>query len=280
MVRKWEVRPYSVGYERIGYVLTYQSFKSLSTIYKSVIMKKQFVLATACLLLLTAALLPSFGNNPPAMQGMKALVKNGHQAMTIEIHISQLDKKRTLISLQDLFGKVWLSEAVWKKEADTKLLNLEGMPDGNYILWINGNAGEHFQLLNLSAGSIQLFDSTGKKELANGTVLLTGGKQVGKTIVRINPEGTQSIQVQLANLKELPSTVTLHSVGAGPVLVQNIKGEQAYAKNFNLKGMASGSYFLTVQTKEATICQFFTLSKDGVSFGPAQHCLNKTGVLN
>jgi hypothetical protein len=211
---------------------------------------------------------------------MKALVKNGQQALTIEVQLARLDKKRTLISLHDLQGKTWASDVVWKKEAYAKLFNLSGVPAGQYILHVKGQAGEFAQLMQVGEKEVQLFETSGKNALETGMVMLTGGRKAAKTIARVSPEGTHSIRVQLANLKELPSTVTLYSVGAGPVLVQNIKGEHAYAKNFNLQGMANGSYFLTVQTKEATICQFFTLSKDGVSFGPAQHCLIKTGVLN
>ncbi len=229
---------------------------------------------------MTTLLAPSFANTPPAMHGMKALVKNGQQSMTIEVQVNHLDKKRTVISLQDMLGKVWASDVVWKEETYAKLFNLSGMPTGQYIIHITGQAGEFAQLLEVGQAAVLLFETSSKFDLEKGMVMLTGGKQAGKTIARISPEGEQSIRVQLANLKELPTSVTLYSVGAGPVLVQNIKGEHAYAKNFNLEGMANGSYFLRVQTKDATICQFFTLSKHGVSFGPAQHCLNKTGVLN
>ncbi|MCB0520583.1 MAG: hypothetical protein H6577_24700 [Lewinellaceae bacterium] len=239
-------------------------------------MKKQFVLAAA--LMLSISLVP-FGNAaipPVAGYGLKASLKNGQEAMTIEMQLSHLNKQRTVVSLQDMEGKEWFSTVIWKKETAGKLLNLSGMPTGDYLLWITGGAGEYLQMLNLGHETVKLFEPASQEDLVEGTVMFTGTKKVGKTIARITPEGNKSIAVQLANLKKEATTVALYSVGAGPLLVQKIKDEQAYARNFNMEGMPYGSYFLSLHTKEATICQFFILSKDGLTFGPVQHCPAKS----
>jgi hypothetical protein len=242
-------------------------------------MKKQIVLAVAMLLTLAAIEAPAANvvQPPGAGKTMNVQVKMGQKPMTLEVQLDRLDKKRTVVFLEDMTGKVWLSEAIWRKESCGKLLNLSGMPQGDYILRVVGAAGEHLQMLALHEKSVSLFEPARPKTVETGMVILTGSRQAARTIVRITREDQQSVGVQMANLKQMPSSVTLYSVGAGPVLVQNIKNKQAYARKFDMKGMAAGSYLLSVKTEDATISQFFVLSNDGtLALGPLQQSAAKT----
>lgn len=118
-------------------------------------MKKQIKLIVAMLLFGAVA---SFANQMPDNESrlIVHIEKAVGNAASLDLRLVNLQKKGTLILLQDVKGNNWYSQYVWRKVGYAKRLNLKGMPDGVYTLTVKHEDATVIQVLRLSKGGLEM----------------------------------------------------------------------------------------------------------------------------
>ncbi len=119
-------------------------------------MKKQIKLIVAMLLLGATT---TFANQMPTSPLSRLLVsieKSADNSSSFDLRLANLEKKGTLILLQDVSGNNWFSQYVSRKAGFAKRLNLKGMPDGTYTLTISQKDATVIQAMRLSGGVLEV----------------------------------------------------------------------------------------------------------------------------
>jgi hypothetical protein len=124
------------------------------TILKSSDMKKQIVLIAASLLFSTATIFAS--QMPTGENRLIVSIEKSEDAASLDLRLANLEKKGTLIQLQDEKGNNWFSQYVWRKNGYAKRFNLKGMPNGMYTLWVQHQDATIIQVLHLSNGVLEV----------------------------------------------------------------------------------------------------------------------------
>ncbi len=118
-------------------------------------MKKQIGLFVAIMLFSAASV---FANQMPIGEAklIVSIEKSTENATSLDLRLANLEKKGTLILLQDVNGNNWYSQYVSRKAGFAKRLNLKGMPDGTYTLSVNHKGATVIQALRLSYGVLEV----------------------------------------------------------------------------------------------------------------------------
>ena len=98
-----------------------------------------------------------FAAAPPGAQLIVRFEK-GVAPNTIQVQVANLQKTRTRIAIQDLSGKVWYSEYVVKEDGYAKNLNLSGMPEGQYVVFVKNARTQCSKTFRYAAGEIVFFE--------------------------------------------------------------------------------------------------------------------------
>lgn len=224
-------------------------------------MKNQINVLVAAVLLITAL----FTAAATAENPMIVRIDKGEAARTLTVQLANLQQQYTALVVQDITGKYWYSESIWNEEGYAKLLNLNGMPNGYYLCYVKNRSGLYTQSFRLDETDLVLFEHPESENSGAAFTFQTGSER--PSIVRIKAGEGSQVRLQLANLQEQPTLVQLNTLGESIAYRQSIRGEQAFAQNINLGGMASGAYFLYVSVGQASLVQFIELSPSGVQLG-------------
>lgn len=224
-------------------------------------MKKQVLLLPTmilmCFTLLNAA-------NPTADHLIVRLEK-GVAANTIQVQAANLQKIRTQVAIQDLTGKIWYSEYIVKEKGYAKNLKLDGMPEGQYVVFVKNNKGQVARAFRYAAGEVTFFANSTPKPGQSSIVF--GSGEAPKYIARIAAAGAQSLRVQLTNLDSRGALIRLCGLGGNLVLEQTITDHSGVAKSLDLTGLAAGIYFLQLQAGGATLVQHLELTSTQIQLG-------------
>ena len=89
-------------------------------------------------------------------------------------------------------------------------------------------------------------------------------------ISNIKTIGSRKVDVQLANLLEQPTSITLKTLGGAQLIELKTDKQLSWAKIFNLEGMSTGSYYLIIQNGNKTVMRFLSLTEKGIRLSGAQ----------
>jgi phenylpyruvate tautomerase PptA (4-oxalocrotonate tautomerase family) len=118
-------------------------------------MKKQISLFVA--ILLFSAAIVSANQMPIGEAKLIVTIEKSIESVTsLDLRLANLEKKGTLILLQDMNGNNWFSQYVSRKAGFAKRLNLKGMPDGTYTLSVSHKDATVIQALRLSNGVLEV----------------------------------------------------------------------------------------------------------------------------
>lgn len=240
-------------------------------------MQKQGNLLVA-MILCAAAL---FARPAAAASPMIARFTPAESAKTIDVQLANLQKQRTHVAIQDMQGKLWFSEYIDREDGYAKKLSLSGMPEGAYVCFVQNKSDRFTQAFRLDAAALVFFEPSDARNSGAGMLVHTGGSR--PCIVRIGTGSDQLIRLQMANVGQQNVLIRLNALGDGLAFEQKITGEQAYAQNLNLQGMAAGDYFLYLKIGEASLIQYVRLSSAGLQLegierldGPGQASMAAT----
>lgn len=221
-------------------------------------MKKEIkVLVMMALAIASLVLATSATKNPEIIR-----ISKGDAVKTIDIRLANLQHRNTSVVVQDMEGKCWYSESIWNEDGYTKRLNLNGLPNGYYLCYVKSRNVSYTQSFRLSESDLVFLEFNGAGNPGTTFAVQTGSKR--PALVRITGEKDKAIRLQLANLQEQKAVIRLNILGEGIACQEVVTGEQAFAKNINLNGMADGAYFLYVNIGGGSVIQFIDLSPAGV----------------
>ncbi|MBL7797247.1 MAG: hypothetical protein JNJ90_12190 [Saprospiraceae bacterium] len=120
-------------------------------------------------------------------------------------------------------------------------------------------------------GRIRMARETNPVATPGGLLLDAGGTR--RVVVRMEMEGTHALRVQLANLQEYQTSVSLLEPDGTIRWEQEVANKQAFAKMFDLKTLSidPGAYTLRVQTGAATLNQELVVTIRSVILGATRH---------
>lgn len=189
-------------------------------------------------------------------------ISKGDAVKTIDIQLANLQHRNTSVVLQDMEGICWYSENIWNEDGYAKRLNLNGMPNGYYLFYVKSRDVSYVQSFQLRESEVVLLESSGAGNPGTAFAVQTGSER--PALVRITSESDNAIRLQLANLQEQTALIRLNILGEGMAYEESVRGEQGFAKNINLNGMAYGAYFLYLKVGGASVIQFMDISPAGV----------------
>lgn len=178
---------------------------------------------------------------------------------SLDLRVANLNKELTQIGIQDLNGNLKFSKFVHKKESFALRLNLKGMAEGAYVVFVSNKSHQHSQAISFQNEDVALFENSEDKE-PEAPFRFTS-KNGGTVIVRISDEDNCSVGVQMANLQKRPASVRLMQIGEQTMFSKHLRKEDAFAQKINLSGMADSDYILSVEMEDATIVQILHLSE-------------------
>ncbi len=198
----------------------------------------------------------------------------------LRIRMANLMRKHTRVSLSDTDGKIWFDEVVWQEQGYGKYLDFTGLPEGDYLLLVQGQTLFFARMVAWSErdGAV-LFRQGPPVPRRGGIAMLTGRPAAvrGSLIARLSPYGTTAIGVRLANLQGEDVRLRLYAAGEQLAYETHVRGLAGYAKALDLQGLVPGHYFLSLETPTITVVQFVHWSGEAVTWGGQQHHRQATG---
>jgi len=228
-------------------------------------MKKQIIF-------LITAIAMVFTLNANSINPVIVSIEKSDDAKALEIRLANLEMKHTQITLLDAEGKSWYFHNVSKDVGYSAKLNLEGMPDNDYVVFIKNKKGQHFQAFSMEGEDITFFQLQNAGSIKNLTASLENYemKETAQLISKVTAEMNRSLGVRIANLKEAPTTLRLFSDGGTKIQTEKVANEHAYAKNWDLQNVADGNYFLYIESGNTTVVQSIKVKGNNVEIGAVQ----------
>lgn len=223
---------------------------------------KNLVSFTSVLLLVLTAGFSAMAASTPAMI---IRITPGEASKSIDVQLANLQRQRTQIAIQDVNGKLWYSEFCEKENGYAKRLNLDGIPEGQYICFVQNRRGRSTQAFRMQTNALSFFEAPAKSNVDDTHRVYTGVAH--PSIVRIKAENANTIQLQLANLQHQNVLIRLNALGEGTAFEQKLQGHAGYAQKIDLTGMLPGAYFLYLKAGDAVLIQHLNLSAEGIQFG-------------
>lgn len=209
----------------------------------------------------------------PASKGEQMIVhvtqENQH---SIKVQLANLEKKRTLVQIIDIQGKIWLSDYARGVNGYSKMLDLDEIPTGQYVLQVKNMHKRYIQVFTKIKGNVFFFEKENTTPRDRPIALFASNNPVpGDVLIsRIKSNSEYTVDIQLANLLGATSTVQLKSIRGSIIYQEIIKGRNGYAKTINLQDVLPGEYYFLIQTSSLTQILFLTISKHGIELKERQ----------
>ena len=174
------------------------------------------------------------------------------------VQLANLKEQRTKLNITDLNGEIWYSEYIWGEKGYAKNLNLEYVPNGTYVVNIQNRTDLYSQAFVKNDGELEFYDKQ----------LITSNPS--HFIGRIKVKNQNSLNIQLANLNKELVLVKLNTLAGSTLLEEKINGQHGYNKDFNLVGMADGTYYFFIKSSQVEQIQFFRIGNEKVVLGEKQ----------
>ena len=224
------------------------------------------------MILLITLIATVFTLNANSINPVIVSVEKAEGEKALEIRLANLEMKHTQIALLDTDGKSWYFHNVSKDVGYSAKLNLEGMPDNDYVVFIKNKKGQHFQAFSMEGEAINFFQLQNAGNIKNLTASLENYemKEATQMITKVTAENNRSLNVRVANLKQNATTMRLFSDSGTKIQTYNVENEHAYAKNWSLENVADGNYFLYIDSKETSLIQSISVKGNKVEVGAVQ----------
>lgn len=221
-------------------------------------MKRQIKYLTVLLLAMAALFAVSFMRE----NAMIVRIEKGFDAKTINVQLANLQNRYTQLAIQDMDGKVWFSEYVWRADGYAKKFNLREVPEGDYMCFVRNTEGVFMKTFRVEPEDLTLFRQVDQGQTSASRLIYTGQKK--PCIARIAAEDETSIGIQLANLQGEDVCLQLNVLGESVAFKQTVSGNLAFAEKLNMDGLVAGDYFLYLKMGEASLVQLIDFSGKGL----------------
>ena len=177
--------------------------------------------------------------------GFTTSITGSENPEAVLIQLSGLDGERTQVHITNAKGFTAYREFIWNENNYGANFLMEGMPHGDYLVRIDNNSGQVLRAFNYDGEGIHLLGAEAP-----------GSDETGKLIARFDPvKKAPELEVRVANLKLRPFSFYLVRLNGAKFYSEELRGEFAYAKRFNLKGLEEGDYYIFVRAGETAVWQ-------------------------
>lgn len=184
----------------------------------------------------------------------------------ISLHLANLKKQFTNISITGMDGRTWYSDYVWNKHGYASNIDLNVMDPGDYILTVANGKEQASKVFFVTSEEVVMANAVTS---APTNTAIFEPTPFSKLIAAFKvEEGRPLVNIQLANLLRQPASVRLATWNGLTVFWEYIDGETGYHKAVSLEGLSEGSYFLYVNSSEAKVFQQLDLVGNTVKLGP------------
>jgi hypothetical protein len=195
-------------------------------------------------------------------------VKPTDHAKTIALYLVNLNKNFTNINIYSLEGENVYFDQVWNKWAYASNLDLSALPPGDYMLNIKNRDRNATVALFITEDRVAYVNND-----HHGFALRRKASFEPTPFSRLmarfytDPDAA-TLNLQLANLREAPTTIKVASVEGATIYYAHFTGEIGYHKRIHLGAVADGTYFVHLNTIDAKVFQMMSLNDGKVRFGP------------
>jgi hypothetical protein len=159
-------------------------------------------------------------------------------------------------------------------------VDLEGMPEGDYLFEIKNKTNRVLRGLSIGMENIAIFDSEAGTTINTpvAKVSLTNHSKDSspKLIAYFTQNGWQRIGIQLANLMQKDAQVQLVSFDSGVMFRKMVTGVHSFAETWNMTAMPRTDFFLYVNTNNESILVFMKLKNSKVEIANIQKLKRQT----
>lgn len=217
--------------------------------------------AFALLVLLAGAFAPPIG--PGNLE--VCLKKVDNESTMVNVVVDNLRDKRTSITIVSVEGETWHRDFVWNEESYAASFDFVAVEPGDYIIYVANDREEVVMPIMVGDEEVDFIN-----EPINRITSATEAKAAsvyGEMIVRFRPAEGKAVNVHAANLNRQLTKVRMSRIDGLPVYREEVNYEGAYAKRFELEGIADGEYFMYIGTPEAVAFKYLKVKGDKVTLG-------------
>ncbi len=219
-----------------------------------------FFLATFLLMTLSISF-PLNAKSIDTTVGLLIKVDPSKEGRAFGLRIANLQKQPTDIKIIDVWGYTLLSLKVRGKDGYCKMINLNNLPIGDYLLQVGHPSGKYNQAFHLEGEAVSFFHPIGKNE---GFVFFTTEKQKAPDLKCHITAENNKLNMQLEGLKEGLARIHLCDMLGKVYFNKKIKTGNALDEQFALDKLRPGEHILVIQMEEKTIIQPFEKTNKGL----------------
>lgn len=186
---------------------------------------------------------------------------------SVNVQLANLMKNSTELAIQSAEGPIWFNKYILREHGYNGTLNLYGMPDGDYVVFVRNREGMSAQTFAVDMAGVEFF-ATAPVEIP--IAQLVSLEAPNKLIYYLTDEGGMKIGVQLANLQQKPAKINIIAMMNGALYKKEVTQANGAAYTFNLEGWPAGDGFVYVRTHEMNLVQFFKLTENDLQLGTLQ----------
>jgi hypothetical protein len=209
-------------------------------------------------------------------KGEKVLVKieKGDLSKTVVVRLVNLERLTTEVTIQSTDGAVFFKEYIRREHGYATKFIMDGMPDGDYVLYIRNRYEMWAQTFSMNFRDITFFDTPTTKAYDGAVASLASfsdEKAKGKVNAYFRKTDDLKFKVLLTNLQQQPTEIKIVSLGIGAIYSSTVKNEYGYGEVMNMVDALSGDYIIYVHAADATVVQFFSISaENNLTLGESQ----------
>ena len=225
-------------------------------------MKKSINFFIAALMLI-ALLNPMNAQADPVEGVQKMIVKlaPSKEGRAFELRMANLEKEFTKVKILDLTGYTLLSEMVTKKDGYSKLINLDNLPIGDYLLHIEHPSGAFNHAFHLGGEMVSFFNTINNN--AGFTQLVSEKKETPDFPGQFAANG-KNLNVQMDGLNGKAVKVHICNLNGKIFLRKKMKGLTTLDENFNTEKLPNGEFLMVVRSGKKTVIQPFEKTNDRI----------------
>ncbi|MEO1259943.1 MAG: hypothetical protein AAFZ15_14210 [Bacteroidota bacterium] len=219
-----------------------------------------FFLAT---LMLIALLNPMAAIADPVEDIHKMIVKvaPSEEGRAFELRMANLEKQLTKVKILDVTGYTLLSEMVTKEDGYSKLIKLDNLPIGDYLLHIEHPNGAFNHAFHLGGEAVSFFNTINNE---SGFTQLVGGKKDAANFPGRFEATGKDLNVQMNGLSGNTVKVHICNLKGKTYLRKKIKGVADLNENFNTEKLPFGEFLMVVRAGNKTVIQPFEKTNDRI----------------
>lgn len=225
-------------------------------------MKNTTNLMIALMLLLALWNANSLKANPIVdNNGLIVKIAPAEEGRAFELRMANLGKQFTKVKVMDVWGYTLLSQMLTKKDGYSSRIDLQNLPNGDYLLRVEHPSGNFNHAFKLGTESVTFFNTVNKDA---GFVQLTGQKESAVILPNRFTTSPNSLNVQLQELGGQEVKAHICNLAGKVYLRKKFKNADSLNEQFATEKLPEGEFLLVILSEKNTVIQPFSKTEKGL----------------